>query len=222
MCTCARWPTGLGVDDVVGTELVVDRTAAAPAGSLGGNCRGPEKVARLHAWLDEHHGGPWAVELWAYGDTAAATASCSPTPIDRSGPRTSCSTAAPSRGPAVSGVVGGLVRTARPQQWMKNVLVFAAPGAAGVLDHWDDLWRTLLAFVAFCLGASGIYFWNDALDVEADRIHPTKRRRPIATGVVPVRTAKVVGSLLPVAGLGVAALTGRWQAGPSSASTSSC
>ena len=111
----------------------------------------------------------------------------------------------------MSGVVGGLVRTARPRQWLKNVLVFAAPGAAGVLDQWDDLWRTLLAFVAFCLGASAIYLWNDALDVDADRIHPTKRRRPVAAGVVPVTTAKVVGSLLPVAALGVAALTGRWQ-----------
>jgi decaprenyl-phosphate phosphoribosyltransferase len=105
----------------------------------------------------------------------------------------------------------GLVRTARPKQWLKNVLVFAAPGAAGVLDQWDDLWRTLLVFVAFCLGASAIYMWNDALDVAADRIHPTKRNRPVAAGIVPVATAKVVGTLLPFAALGVAALTGRWQ-----------
>ena len=111
----------------------------------------------------------------------------------------------------MTGVVGGLIRTARPRQWLKNVLVFAAPGAAGVLDQWDDLWRTLLAFVAFCLGASAIYLWNDALDVDADRLHPTKRRRPVAAGIVPVATAKVVGSLLPIAALGVAALTGRWQ-----------
>ena len=74
------------------------------------------------------------------------------------------------------------MRTARPMQWMKNVLVFAAPGAAGVLDDWPELGATLLAFVAFCLAASGIYFWNDALDVEADRRHPTKRFRPIAAG----------------------------------------
>ena len=106
----------------------------------------------------------------------------------------------------------GLLRTARPKQWLKNVLVFAAPGAAGVLDQWDDLWRTLLMFVAFCLGASAIYLWNDALDVAADRVHPTKRFRPVAAGVVPVATAKVVGTLLPIAALGVAALTGRWKA----------
>lgn len=105
----------------------------------------------------------------------------------------------------------GLLRTARPKQWMKNVLVFAAPGAAGVLDEWSALGRTLLAFVAFCLAASGIYFWNDALDVESDRAHPTKRNRPIAAGIVPVGTAKAVGTLLPLAALGVAAATGRWQ-----------
>ncbi|MET0325406.1 MAG: decaprenyl-phosphate phosphoribosyltransferase [Ilumatobacteraceae bacterium] len=110
-----------------------------------------------------------------------------------------------------SAVVHGLVRTARPRQWLKNILVFAAPGAAGVLDDWGDLGRTVLAFVAFCLAASGIYLWNDALDVDADRIHPTKRFRPVAAGVVPVATAKVVGTILPILALAVAAATGRWQ-----------
>ncbi len=105
----------------------------------------------------------------------------------------------------------GLVRTARPKQWMKNVLVFAAPGAAGVLDNAADLAATLAAFVAFCLAASGMYFWNDALDVDADRQHPTKRFRPVAAGTVPVGTAKIVGSVLVVLALGAAAATGRWQ-----------
>ena len=75
-----------------------------------------------------------------------------------------------------------IVRTARPLQWTKNLLVFAAPGAAGVLDDWPELRATLLAFVAFCLASSGIYLWNDVLDVDADRRHPTKRLRPIAAG----------------------------------------
>ena len=66
-----------------------------------------------------------------------------------------------------------LLRAARPKQWAKNVLVFAAPGAAGVLSHRDVLVDTLLAFVAFCLAASGTYYLNDAADVEADRRHPT-------------------------------------------------
>jgi decaprenyl-phosphate phosphoribosyltransferase len=108
-------------------------------------------------------------------------------------------------------IVAGLLRTARPKQWAKNVLVFAAPGAAGVLDDWPEAGKAMLAFVAFCLAASGIYLWNDALDVAADRLHPTKRWRPVAAGIVPVTTAKIVGSVLAVAAFGVAALTGRWQ-----------
>jgi len=108
-------------------------------------------------------------------------------------------------------VAAGLLRTARPKQWLKNILVFAAPGAAGVLDQAGALGKTVLAFVAFCLAASGIYMWNDALDVNADRLHPTKRRRPVAAGVVPIATAKVAGTVLTAAALGVAALTGRWQ-----------
>jgi len=102
-----------------------------------------------------------------------------------------------------------LLRTARPKQWTKNVLVFAAPGAAGVLDNWPHAGQAMLAFVAFCFAASGIYLWNDALDVEADRLHPTKRFRPIAAGAVTPGLAKVVGSLLAVAACAVAAATGR-------------
>jgi decaprenyl-phosphate phosphoribosyltransferase len=112
---------------------------------------------------------------------------------------------------AVSAVIGALWRTARPKQWLKNVLVFAAPGAAGVLDDPGDLGRTVLAFIAFCLAASGIYIWNDLSDIEADRMHPTKRNRPIPAGELSVGAARVAGVLLPLAGLGVAALTGRWQ-----------
>ena len=65
-------------------------------------------------------------------------------------------------------------------------------------------WRSALA-------ASGTYFWNDVLDVESDRAHPTKRNRPIAAGIVPIPTARLVGVVLLAASLGVAALTGRWQ-----------
>ncbi len=104
-----------------------------------------------------------------------------------------------------------LLREARPKQWLKNVLVFAAPGAAGVLDQGRELGLTLIAFVAFCFAASGIYFWNDLLDVEADRLHPTKRFRPIASGELPINIARIAGVVLPLIALGLAALTGRWQ-----------
>src|SRR5436190_7891728 len=75
-----------------------------------------------------------------------------------------------------------VITTARPKQWIKNVLVFAAPAAAGVLNEADAIAKTLIAFVAFCLAASATYLLNDAADAEADRLHPTKRSRPIAAG----------------------------------------
>jgi decaprenyl-phosphate phosphoribosyltransferase len=108
-------------------------------------------------------------------------------------------------------MIRGLWRTARPKQWLKNVLVFAAPGAAGVLDQRHELWLTLLTFAAFCCAASGIYFWNDLLDVEADRRHPTKCRRPLPAGELSVGAARVAGVVLPVVALALAAATGRWE-----------
>ena len=102
----------------------------------------------------------------------------------------------------------GLVRAVRPRQWTKNVLVFAAPGASGVLTTTDGIWRTLVVLVAFCAAASGTYLWNDIADRESDRRHPTKCHRPIAAGVVSVRVAGVTGALLIVAAAVVAAVLG--------------
>lgn len=109
-------------------------------------------------------------------------------------------------------MIAALWRECRPRQWLKNVLVFAAPGAAGVLDDVDSLLPTLGVFVALSLVASGTYFWNDIVDVEADRRHPTKRNRPIAAGEIPLGIARVVASVLVVIGLGVAFVCG-WRAG---------
>jgi decaprenyl-phosphate phosphoribosyltransferase len=106
--------------------------------------------------------------------------------------------------------VPAVVRLLRPRQWVKNLLVFAAPAAAGVLDQAEHLGRTTLLFVAFCLAASGTYCINDAADAEADRNHPRKKLRPVATGEVAVPTARLLGVGLLGAGVGVAALTGGW------------
>ncbi len=105
-----------------------------------------------------------------------------------------------------SPVLGGLLREARPKQWIKNVLLLAAPGAAGVLTDLDALGPVLLGILAFCLTASGVYYVNDLVDVTSDRAHPVKRYRPIAAGIVPVPLARVVGALLFVAGVAVAAV----------------
>jgi decaprenyl-phosphate phosphoribosyltransferase len=108
-----------------------------------------------------------------------------------------------------SSLAGGLIRVARPRQWVKNLLVVVAPGAAGVLLHWSVLWHAAAAFGIFCVAASGTYFLNDAIDAPADRLHPTKRSRPVATGVVPVRLAIGIGVVL----MAVATALGGWLAG---------
>jgi decaprenyl-phosphate phosphoribosyltransferase len=94
-----------------------------------------------------------------------------------------------------------LVKLARPKQWMKNVLVVAAPGAAGVLTEGEALKDTAIAFVCFCLVASSTYYVNDALDADSDRLHPTKRNRPVASGAVSVRAAFIGGVVLAAAGI---------------------
>jgi len=104
-----------------------------------------------------------------------------------------------------------LLRESRPKQWLKNVLVFAAPGAAGVLDEGNNLLLALLAFASFCFAASGIYIWNDLLDVDADRRHPTKSNRPIASGELSIGAARAAGVAFPIIALALAAATGRWQ-----------
>lgn len=102
-----------------------------------------------------------------------------------------------------------LVRAARPKQWFKNVLVLAAPGAAGVLQAESVRSAIALAFVSLCLVASGTYMLNDVRDADADRRHPQKRRRPIASGAVPVPLALTAGAALIILGL-----AGAWVLGP--------
>lgn len=93
----------------------------------------------------------------------------------------------------------------RPKQWAKNVLVYAAPGALGILDEGAVLAKATVLFVATSLLASGLYAWNDIRDRLADAVHPTKSSRPVASGVVPVRVAGLLGAFLIVSGLSVAA-----------------
>jgi decaprenyl-phosphate phosphoribosyltransferase len=119
---------------------------------------------------------------------------------------------APVKGPPRN-VVTGLIKAARPRQWVKNGLVLLAPVAAlGGAIHYDYSQvaiEVLIAFVAFSLAASSIYLVNDARDVEADRQHPTKRFRPIAAGVVPAWLAYCTAAVLGLAALGIS-----WLATP--------
>jgi decaprenyl-phosphate phosphoribosyltransferase len=85
----------------------------------------------------------------------------------------------------------------RPRQWLKNVLVFAAPLAAGSLLEPDVLVPSLIAFVAFCLISSATYIINDIRDIPADQQHPTKRARPIPAGQLS-RTAAIIEAIILV------------------------
>ncbi|MFC9765344.1 decaprenyl-phosphate phosphoribosyltransferase [Rhodococcus jostii] len=112
-------------------------------------------------------------------------------------------------GPPTS-LAAGIVKAVRPRQWVKNVLVLAAPVAAGTATESDVLLPVALAFVVFCMAASGIYLVNDAMDVEADRAHPTKRFRPIAAGVLPVNLAYGMAVVLLSASIALSFLA-NWQ-----------
>ena len=116
---------------------------------------------------------------------------------------------APVKGPPKN-VVSGVIKAMRPRQWVKNVLVLAAPVAAlgGDIryDYREVAVKVAIAFVAFSLAASSIYLVNDARDVEADRQHPTKRFRPIAAGVVPEWLAYCVAAVLGIASVAISFL----------------
>ena len=92
----------------------------------------------------------------------------------------------------------------RPRQWLKNVLVFAAPLAAGSILESDVLRPSVFAFIAFCLMSSATYLINDTRDVEADRAHPTKRNRPIAAGELAPAVAVTAAAVLAAASLALA------------------
>jgi decaprenyl-phosphate phosphoribosyltransferase len=104
-----------------------------------------------------------------------------------------------------------IIAELRPRQWVKNLLVIAAPAGAEVLTEGQTWWRLTLAFSAFCAASSATYVVNDLLDVEADRLHPTKRYRPIAAGLITPATGWVLASVLGVMAFGLAIATGEWD-----------
>ena len=210
-CTCARWPPRLGVDGVVAPSSRSAPTAAAPARLVGGNCRGTAKVARLHAWLDEHHGGRGAVELWAYGDS----------PGDRE------LLADADHAVWAKDVVA---RRRRPRRCVTVGRRRAGPHgpAAAVAEERPRVRRARRGRRARPVGRPVAHaarvrrvLPRRQLDLpverrprrrQADRIHPTKRRRPgRRRRSCPSPRPRSSARCCPLAALGVAALTGRWQ-----------
>lgn len=120
-----------------------------------------------------------------------------------------------------SSLLRGLLKTVRPHQWVKNVFVLAPivfdKDLVSVTPHGDPSLNlrvtglALLATLVFCLLAGAVYAINDLVDVEADRIHPVKRYRPIASGAVPEAFAWPFAILLVVVALGLSLLKLNWM-----------
>ena len=94
-----------------------------------------------------------------------------------------------------------LVKAARPHQWAKNALVFVPLAASGLMTDGRAVLASLLAFAAMSLIASSVYLLNDLLDIEADRLHPKKRHRPLASGALPIPAALVACAVAALGGL---------------------
>jgi len=94
-----------------------------------------------------------------------------------------------------------VLRLLRPHQWVKNLLLMVPLVLAHVLDEWTRVVDVAGAILGFCLCASAVYVVNDLVDVEADRAHPTKHRRPLAAGTVAAPFAKILAIVLVVSGL---------------------
>jgi decaprenyl-phosphate phosphoribosyltransferase len=95
----------------------------------------------------------------------------------------------PARPRAPLGLLLAVLEAARPRQWPKNLLVFAAPLAGASLGRANGFGYALLAAAAFTAASSAVYLINDVADAERDRRHPTKRRRPVASGRLPAGLA---------------------------------
>lgn len=109
----------------------------------------------------------------------------------------------PGRAPSATAergaVAPALLRACRPRQWPKNLMVLAAPAAAGTLTE-PLAWLVCGAVVAlFCLAASGTYLLNDVRDIDRDRAHDRKRHRPVASGALPLPVALGAGTAMTVA-----------------------
>ena len=95
----------------------------------------------------------------------------------------------------------------RPRQWIKNVFVFAGLIFSRNFLFPSSIVKSIVAFLLFCLLSSGVYILNDIFDYEEDRVHPSKKKRPIAAGAIAKHTGMIIACFLIAAALGGAYLT---------------
>ena len=189
------------VQDLAQTHDLSPRVFASDAGH---NLKGVNKAAALTEAFGErgfHYAGnePTDIPVWEKADAAIIVGNYDTISKDLS-----------AKGHPVHNVSGGwgwrdLKRALRPHQWVKNTLLIL-PMIAAHDFALETLMLVLAGIIAFSAAASSIYIVNDLLDLEADRLHPTKCKRPFATGKVPIQTGMITCALLGFIALGVAAV----------------
>ncbi len=105
------------------------------------------------------------------------------------------------------------LKTGRPQEWIKNVFVFAGLLFSGKFDQSHEVLEATLAFVAFCWISSAGYYVNDLIDIELDRKHPKKRFRPLPAGELSETAAMTIAPVLAAAAIALAFTTVNWEVG---------
>jgi 4-hydroxybenzoate polyprenyltransferase len=105
-------------------------------------------------------------------------------------------------------MIGAMIRLLRPAHWAKNVFVLAPLVFAQRLTDPEAVRNGAMAFAAFCLASSAVYVFNDIRDRAEDRLHPMKRLRPLAAGDVTVSSAAILGTVLAIVSLALAASLG--------------
>jgi 4-hydroxybenzoate polyprenyltransferase len=105
------------------------------------------------------------------------------------------------------------IKTARPQEWVKNVFVFAGLLFSGKFNHPHDIVLATLAFISFCAISSAGYYVNDLVDIELDRQHPKKRFRPLAAGELSEAAARTISPALAAFAIALAFATVNWEVG---------
>ncbi|MBI5068442.1 MAG: UbiA family prenyltransferase [Deltaproteobacteria bacterium] len=109
-------------------------------------------------------------------------------------------------GAPVPALAGAMLRALRPHQWAKNALVLVPLLGAHLAGDLTRLRGALLGLAAFCLTASAVYLTNDLADLAADRLHPRKRMRPLASGALPAGVARGMVPVLLAGAVGLALL----------------
>jgi 4-hydroxybenzoate polyprenyltransferase len=117
------------------------------------------------------------------------------------------------RSAIIRNVIKSILIAMRPKQWIKNLLIYAALIFDGQLFELVPFLRTTLGFVLLCLISGTVYLLNDIADVDADRNHPKKQKRPIASGALPVPVAIASAVIVAILTIGISFIYLDWQFG---------